>query len=867
MTATQTREDLEELKSRVDLVELFKSHGLEPKKRGKNWLCRCPFHEDKEASLSINPAKQLWNCFGCQAGGDALQFLQLKENLAFPAALERLRDLAGSASPVVAAAPEGLALAGNFQRHDLLERVIEHYQKRFRETPVAQQYCNQRGLNTRDLWDAFRLGYADGTLLDMLPPEGPVRQALTQLGVLNDKGKEAFRGCLIVPLSHPDRGWVGLYGRRLNDEARVRHQYLPGPHQGVLNWQALQTCTSAVVTESVLDALSFWRAGQTGVTCLYGVQGIPEGFEELLKSYGIQELTLALDGDRAGQAATQRLAQSFSQRGFACSALEMPDGKDPNQVLQERGPEFLRDCLKHKQPLRFEPALEAAQFENSSQGFVAHLGGVKYQVWPQPPFKTRLRARMRASRDHRMVMDVVDFYVSRSRKGMLNQLLSQLEIARVEAERHLLALMEHLESWVVEHREQEQGETSELPEAPELTAGERQEALDYLQQPRLIQRILNDMEELGYIGEENSKLLGYLISVSRKLEKPLSGVVLSQSGAGKSSLTELVEMMTPPEDVVLFSRISPQALYWMPRDGVKRKLLILEERVGGEGADYSIRVLQSRQKLIQAVVIKDPASGKLMTKTFIVEGPIAYLETTTDLRINHENATRCFEIVLDESAEQTRRIHGWQRAQRLPSRQDRRKRQDDLRQLHHNAQLILEPVLVYIPYADLLSFPSRWLRTRRDNERFLCLVEAITFLHQHQREGGLTEDGSSYVLANLEDYELAYGLAKDVLASTLHELSREAQELWEQLKAWVLEQAQTSTDFTFTRRDVRQLTSGEDYRLRLALTELTEMEYLESLNTGQGRTIRYRLQVNGDSRIPPSLRELTTPEELRRRWS
>ena len=83
MTATLSRTELEDLKNRVDLVELFRSCGLELKKKGRNWLCRCPFHADATASLSINPARQLWNCFGCEAGGDAIRFLQLRENLDF----------------------------------------------------------------------------------------------------------------------------------------------------------------------------------------------------------------------------------------------------------------------------------------------------------------------------------------------------------------------------------------------------------------------------------------------------------------------------------------------------------------------------------------------------------------------------------------------------------------------------------------------------------------------------------------------------------------------------------------------------------------------------------------------------------------
>ena len=125
-----------------------------------------------------------------------------------------------------------------------------------------------------------------------------MREALQQLGVLNDQGKEGFRGCLMVPLSHPDLGWVGLYGRRLNDQAQVKHQYLPGPHQGVLNWQALQTSATMTVTESVLDALSLWRAGHRAVTCVFGVQGVPEHFASLLKNYSVRQVTLVMDGDR-----------------------------------------------------------------------------------------------------------------------------------------------------------------------------------------------------------------------------------------------------------------------------------------------------------------------------------------------------------------------------------------------------------------------------------------------------------------------------------------------------------------------------------------------------------------------------------------
>ena len=858
------RSDLNDLKSRVDLVELIRQSGVELKKVGKNHLCRCPFHDDREASLSVNAAKQLWNCFACEAGGDALAWIQLKEKVEFPQALERLRELAGVLPAPAPAQPSSDLLAGGMKRAEMLEKVVDHYLRRFRETPTAQQYLNRRGLDSRELWDAFRIGYCDGTL--KVPDEGPVREALTQLGVLNDKGKEVFRGCIVVPLSHPEQGLVGLYGRRLDPQAKVPHQYLPGPHRGILNWQGLQLSPTIVVAESVLDALSLWRAGIPEVTCLYGAQGIPQGLEEAFSSAGVREVVFCLDADKAGRSACERHTQRFSPRGLRCQRIELPDGKDPNQVLTERGPEALKELCRKREPVLVEAPPETPSCKTLTDGFTVRFSTVSYQLWPQPPFSNRLRARIRAVREHRLVMDVVDFYVSRSRKNIANQLCSQLELPRVEAERHLVALLEQTEQWVGQRKASEAEDFNETPQAPELSEDERQEALEFLSQGNLVARILGDMQEMGYVGEDNSKLLGYLISISRKLEKPLSGIILSQSGAGKSALTDVIEQLTPAEDVVLFSRISPQALYWMERDALRRKLLILEERVGAEGADYSIRVLQSRHRLTQAVVIKDPVTGKLCTKTFVVEGPVAYLETTTNSRINYENATRCFELNLDESAEQTRRIQAWQRGGRLPSRRDRRKQVDAIKLRHHNAQRLLEPVLVYIPYAEHLSFPSKWLRTRRDNERFLCLIEAVTFLHQFQRERGLTDDGTPYILANLEDYRLAYQLAKDVLASTLHELSRDAKDLYETVREWVLEHgAAQASDVIFSRRNLRTVTGQEDHRLRQSLNELVDMEYLEIVAGSNGRAFQYRL-ISGEGAQAASMRELTTPEELERLW-
>jgi hypothetical protein len=167
---------------------------------------------------------------------------------------------------------------------------------------------------------------------------------------------------------------------------------------------------------------------------------------------------------------------------------------------------------------------------------------------------------------------------------------------------------------------------------------------------------------------------------------------------------------------------------------------------------------------------------------------------------------------------------------------------------------------------ELLSFPSRWLRTRRDNERFLCLVEAITFLHQHSRERGLLEaegEAIPYVVATVEDYRLAYELAKDVLGYTLHELSRGAQELLELAEAMVAQSGKQRAAVHFTRRQLRDYGGWQDHRLRDGLQELVDMEYLAVVGGAQGRAFEYRLQNPGAGGA--TLSQLTTPDELAHR--
>ena len=334
----------------------------------------------------------------------------------------------------------------------------------------------------------------------------------------------------------------------------------------------------------------------------------------------------------------------------------------------------------------------------------------------------------------------------------------------------------------------------------------------------------------------------------------MSAIIQSGSGAGKSYLAETIYFLTPPEGMVFYSRLSPQVLYHMPKDYLVHKLLGLEERVGGESSDYQVRALQSAGILKQCITIKNPVTGLMEPFENEVWGPIAYMETTTSLKLNPENTSRCFEIPLDESPEQTRRIHQRQKALKSLARLSASDTREKIQQRHHNAQRLLKPIPVVIPYVELLTFPDQWLRSRRDHDRFLHLIEVLAFLHQFQRPVK-THQGKEYIEATTTDYRWAYFLAHKVLRNSLDELSRWGREL--------LTVFETQDSGWRTRRELRDQLQWPDRRTREALDELVELEYLEA-QRGANNQLSFQLCA-----YPATMRAaqgLLTPDDLDRLW-
>jgi hypothetical protein len=269
--------------------------------------------------------------------------------------------------------------------------------------------------------------------------------------------------------------------------------------------------------------------------------------------------------------------------------------------------------------------------------------------------------------------------------------------------------------------------------ADEMTDEERAEALAFLKSPDLIARIDAAFDACGLVGESTNRLAAYLACTSRKLDRPLAVIIQSSSSAGKSTLMEAVLATFPPEDQIKYSAMTGQSLYYLGETNLQHKILAIVEEEGAERASYALKLLQSEGELTIASTGKDAKSGRMETVTYRVQGPVMLFLTTTAVDIDEELQNRCLVLAVDESPDQTRRIHERQRhARTLDGLRLKKEKAATLRVLR-NAQRLLEPLDIVNPHARALTFTAGRTRTRRDHEKYLTLIDTITLLHQHQR--------------------------------------------------------------------------------------------------------------------------------------
>ena len=349
--------ELERLKKEVSVQRLVEASGVVLKAGGKDWVGRCPFHEDDTASLVITPHKNLWHCFGCGAAGGPVDWVIKTRGVSFRHAVEVLKeglpllaaDESGAVAPLKLVKQGTVPLlapvvGGEVDDAAALEQVVDYYHATLKTSPEALAYLRGRGFEGESASQAietFKLGYANRTLGLRLPDKNrkmgtEIRGRLERIGVYRESGHEHLNGSLVIPLFNEQGQVVNLYGRKVTTKLRAGtpdHLYLPGPRRGLFNRQAMRpgVCEEIIVCEALIDALTFWCAGFRNVTSTYGIEGITEELIEAIAASKAKRILIAFDRDEAGERGAAKLAEKVLTLGIEARRIMFPKGMDANE--------------------------------------------------------------------------------------------------------------------------------------------------------------------------------------------------------------------------------------------------------------------------------------------------------------------------------------------------------------------------------------------------------------------------------------------------------------------------------------------------------------------------------------------------------
>jgi len=360
-----TKESIERVKDAVDMVELVGGR-TELRRAGGRYVGLCPFHDERTPSFSVNVDQKLYHCFGCGEGGDAIGFVQQTEALDFPGAVEFLAARYGVELAREEEDPQAEERRRRRERLlKLLERTTTFYERYLwdaSEAEPARRYLAGRGLGDQVLRD-FRIGYApkawDRVTL-AAQRDGFNEQELAAAG-LGRRGRQGgfgdlFRGRIMFPLADARGRVLGFGARAMRDDQRPKYMNTP---EGDLYHKRRQLfgidrarapiakSRQVIVVEGYTDVLALHAGGVAQAVAIMGTALTPEQFAELARAAGQDgTVVLALDADRAGLDAMLRAARAAEEKRVDLMVVELPEGKDPADLVGDGGIEAFAQLLE-----------------------------------------------------------------------------------------------------------------------------------------------------------------------------------------------------------------------------------------------------------------------------------------------------------------------------------------------------------------------------------------------------------------------------------------------------------------------------------------------------------------------------------------
>jgi DNA primase catalytic core len=849
--------EIAEIKQRLNILTVLAHYGL---KANKHHQIKCPFHEDDKPSLKVYTDTDTFNCFGCGANGDAIEFIQKKENLNKHQALIKATELAGETIKRAASIKPPTA-----NHTEILTKIFNYFQNGLNSGVARKpkEYLQSRNLN----YELLEIGYNSGQFHHRGKLESKEQEACINAGLLipyngsvpnaNGTTYTAFaKDCIIFPLKDKQNQITGIYGRSITNNDKSKHYYLKDRKGLYPNYPKAET-TKLLLTEAIIDAATLLQipeiTAEYEILSCFGTNGLTEEHKQAIKDLqNLEEIIFFFDGDKAGNEAIEKYQKELNGLlpHIKLSAVETPEDEDVNSLLVGHDAEIFIHLLENRKDLfpaeksgRLlpeetekqqrndiqvppEPLRAAGKLNTRNPEFITFtteelqiilLGGINLQQLD------RLRATIKITRKDttnplHSIRHTIDLYHSDYLEKFINKASEQLETGTTILRTAMAELTDQIEKYRLERIESRK---EKRPQTRQLTEQQQRKAIRYLSSPKLMERTGTDIGRTGMVGEENNRLLMYLVFTSRLREQPLHIISLGASGTGKTYLQERVSELIPEHHKLEVTILSENAFYYFGQQELKHKLVLIEDMDGAENVLYPLRELQSKKKISKTIPIKD-SKGNLKTITLKVEGPICLAGTTTREKLYEDNANRSLLIYLDSSKNHKEQIMKYQR--KLSAGKIATQEEQQLIEFFKDMQTILKPIKVRNPFAEYLVIPEHVFKPLRTNSHYLAFIETITFYHQYQREVKTDpQTGERFIETILEDIEWANRLLKNVLLAKADELSGESRRFFESLKSWL----ETNKKASFYKNEVREAFRMNPNNLKYYLSQLLRYNYLK----------------------------------------
>jgi DNA primase len=731
----------------------------------KNKMLRCPFHEDKTASLQVNLEKDFYKCHACGKKGDQIQFVEDFEKLTKHEALKKCTELispltpkGGTSNIMQNSIVPPLGVRGLF-----LEKMFTSFRKGIFNSVPAREYCKARKLD----YSKIEIGFNSGQFHQGERRNEELITNSLATGLLIDNHLKSSTGgkaysvfgkhSLVFPLKNCHGQTVSLYFRSIltpsfNEENKMpavanRHFYLKNRNGLYPNYPNLAT-KKLILTESIIDCASLLQIDEINknysLLACYGTNGLNEEIQKAIKELQeLEEIIFAFDNDQAGKEAVVKYANQLLMVNdkLLITQIEFPN-KDINETLQLHSEEIFLELLENRKSV----------------------------------------------------------------------------IARHEA-----------------------NPTEKITEEPKNLKPSN--AIEFLKRKDLLKNLNIEIGKSGIVGEENSRLLLFLIIISYVNKNPIHAIVQGSSGSGKTHIISKIADLMPQEDVLRFTRITESSLYNWGEFDLFQKIIIIEDLDGlKEDALYALRELISNQFLSSSVSIKDKKGNNKSTRKE-VKGQFSSLSATTKGETYEDNMSRSFLIAVDESKEQTQRIIENQNKRNAGEIDPATSQKvvNFIQQIVRN----LKYYEVINPYATQLQLPEKVHKIRRLNEMYQSVIKQVTFLNQHQRKLApspsdklRTEQfaGEGFLITEIEDIEQATEILFESIILKVDELDGSLRQFFERLKKYVKNDGEE-----FILRDIRQDLSISKTQVFRYIQTLLELEYIKQIGGYSNKGIRYKI--------------------------